>query len=96
MSQGDLAMISEIRAMLVRAADAWPLVTRLESSLEGDPRHSRAEQEMIQRLRSQISDLILAEREGLNVHTSAASVTLTALEGSIKKRTTGADGWPLA
>lgn len=96
MSADDLGTIRQLRATLSRPADAWPLVTRLETLLESDPRHSPAEQDLIRRLRSQISDLIAAEREGLNLHPSAASITLTALETSIRKRTTGADGWPLA
>ena len=92
----ELQILAELRKCLADAdAQTWDLVERLGSSLEGDPRHSDYERTLVQRLRSGVTDLIAAKRDGFNLHTTNASVAITALETSIKKRTTGADGWPM-
>jgi len=93
-----LTLLSKLRGALSPggSGDPWELVKRIESSLDADPRYSKAERELVARLRSGVSDVLLAHREGLNPHNGLASVAITALESSLKKRTTGTDGWPLA
>lgn len=95
---GDLEILAELRNALSDAPDkrAWELVERLDSSLDSDPRTSDYERKALARLKSSVSDLIAAQRDGLNPYTSTASVQISALESSIRKRTTGPDGWPLA
>jgi hypothetical protein len=92
----DLQILAELRTALPDAKRAWLLVERLESSLDSDPRTSEYERGALARLKSSVSELIAAQRDGLNLHTSDASVAITALETSIRKRTTGPDRWPLA
>lgn len=93
----DLALIAEIRTALsnLNMQAAWSGVQSLESTLERDPNYSHHEKQLIRQLRSQVSDVIAAKRNGLNPHTGSASATLTAVESSIRRRTTGADGWKL-
>jgi len=92
----DLALLVELRGALDQPRRAWELVERLGGSLEHDPRHSDYERALMSRLRAAVSEAIAAEREGLNSHHTNASVAITALETSIRKRTTGPDGYKLA
>lgn len=73
----------------------WTEVQFIESDLESDPRRTAADDANLARLKSGVSDLILAIREGLNPHLSIATVPLTALENSLRRRGFGPDGWPL-
>ena len=93
-----LDLIDELRTALgARSGDAvWDLVLLIDSSLETDPGATQDERALVRRLRSSVSDLIAARRDGLNADVGSSSVILTALEGSIKRRTTGPDGWKLA
>jgi hypothetical protein len=75
---------------------SWAAVESLESSLESDPRYSDYEKQLVRRLKEQVSELIGAKRDGREPYAGSANVTVSALESSIRKRTTGADGWPLA
>ncbi|MDJ0979260.1 MAG: hypothetical protein QNI87_12105 [Erythrobacter sp.] len=97
----DLELLSELRDLLDQEPTEtlciawWDRVLSVEASLEADPRTSEHEKKLVAQLRAAMSDLIRAYREGQNLHTSQASVAISALESSIQKRTTGADGWPL-
>jgi hypothetical protein len=93
-----LQLIEELRAALqARSGDAlWDLVSLIDSSLEGDPRASKDERALVRRLKTTVGDFIAARRDGLNAEPSQSTVLLTALESSVKRRTTGVDGWPLA
>lgn len=92
-----LQLIDELRtALATRSGDAvWDLVSLIDSSVETDP-GTQDERALVRRLKSSVSDLIAARRDGLNADPSQSSVILTALESSIKRRTTGPDGWKLA
>ena len=97
-----LEHLAELRSMLSKEPSEtlclswWDRVLMVEASLEIDPNFSKNERETVAQLREGISDLILAWRNGQSLHISRASVAITSLEGSVKKRTTGEDGWPLA
>jgi len=82
-------------ASLAEAEDWWPIVQRIEASLEFDPRYSKSEKETVGRLKQWVSEAILAVRQGLNPQCSSIAVSLTALQGSLERRTIGEDGWPL-
>ncbi len=91
-----LILLAEARAELSSPSDKlWQLVERIDQRVNGDPATTDAERALVTQLRSEVSDVFLAHREA---HTSSgsAAVTLTALESSIRRRSTGADGWPLA
>lgn len=96
----DLEILEELRGILSQEPTEtltiswWDRVLSVEASLAADPRTTEAERKLVSQLRAKVSDLILAFREGNNVHPSHASVTITALENSIKRRTVGEDGWP--
>lgn len=77
------------------AAETWTLVEQIESDLEGDPRLSNNERQSLQHLKSGVSDFIRAHREGLNPYAGTAQIAISALVSSLRKRTTGEDGWPL-
>jgi hypothetical protein len=91
----ELALIAQLRRALAEenAQAAWSAVQTIEVSLELDPRYSAAEKQLVRNLRSQVSDFIATKRDGLHPY---AGATVTALESSIRKRTTGPDGWKLA
>ncbi len=93
-----LELIGELRTALgARSGDAaWQLVSLIDSSLETDPRATQDERTLVRRLKSSVSDLIAARRDGLNAEASVTTAIVTALESSIKRRTTGPDGWKLA
>jgi hypothetical protein len=93
-----LELIGELRtALSTRSGDAvWELVSLVDSSLDIDPRATQDERALVRRLKSSVSDLIAARRDGLNAETSPSTVVLTALESSIRRRTTGPDGWKMA
>ena len=90
-----LKLIDELRTVLGdRSGDAvWDLVSLIDSSLEADPGSSSDERALVRRLKSSVSDLIAARRDGLNAELGQSNVILSALESSIKRRTTGPDGW---
>jgi len=99
---GTLELLAELRQMLSEQATPgdrgkwWDTVLLIESSLETDPRFSQQEKSLMTRLRSGVSDVIAAHNKNLNAQFSLATMPLTALETSVKRRTTGADGWPIA
>lgn len=67
----------------------------LETQLQLESGYSNSEKGLMHDLRGAFTDLISAHRQHLHPHTSRASVLINALETSIKRRTTGADGWPI-
>ncbi len=94
----ELELIDQLHTALNEfdADTAWSAVQRIEGSLELDPRYSTSEKKLVEHIKSQVSDIIRAKREGLTPHIGSARATIGALATSIKKRTTGPDGWPLA
>lgn len=94
----ELALIAQLRTAFAEesAQAAWSAVQSIEASLELDPRYSAAEKQLVRNLRAQVSDFIAAKRDGLHRYGGSAGATVTALESSIRKRTTGPDGWKLA
>ena len=72
------------------------LVEKLDTSLVFDVRYSADERHLVQHLRSGVSDIIEAQRRGVNnPDMSLATRPLTSLECSLRERTFGADGWML-
>jgi hypothetical protein len=89
-------LIAEARVALIEGDHRlWDLVQLIESSIEADPHGSMEELALVRRLQLDISDVYSARNEGKST-SGVASVTLSALEGLVKRRTTGADGWKLA
>jgi hypothetical protein len=75
----DLDLIIEMRIALqgLNFDKCWDGTLTLESSLDQDPRYPPHERALVRQLRSQVSDLIAAKRDGLNLHPGSASATLT-------------------
>jgi len=73
-----LQLIDELRTALGdRSGDAvWDLVSLVDSSLETDPGATSDERALVRRLKSNVSDLIAARRDGLNVEVSQLNVIL--------------------
>jgi hypothetical protein len=86
-----LRLIDELRTALGdRSGDAVSdIVCFIESSLETDLGATSDERALVRRLKSNVSALIAARRDGLNVEVTQSNVILSALESSIKGRTTG-------
>lgn len=99
--RGTLALIAELQKILTPAtsnADAkrrWELVQLIEGSLDSDARYSKQERQIVANLKSGVSNVIAAHRDGLNPVYSLALIPLYALNDSIMRRTIGLDGWPM-
>ena len=94
-----LGLLARLRECLSggQVEDCLDLVEKVDTSLVFDVRYSADERHLVQNLRSGVSDIIKVQREGLNSHDmSLATLPLTALETSLRKRTTGEDGWLLS
>jgi hypothetical protein len=93
-----LERLARLRSSLVEpltnegVANLWPTVQLIESALSDEK-----ERGLMRRVRSTITDVISAHRDGLpSPPVSSAVVAIGALDGYIRRRTTGVDGWPLA
>lgn len=94
-----LALLGELRSLLIEplsdgaVAAMWPKVLQVEASLWG---HAD-EDSMMRRVRSTITDVISAWNDKMpSPPVSSAAVAIGALDGHIRRRTTGADGYPIA
>jgi hypothetical protein len=68
----------------------------IRADLEFDSRTTKQERELLDQLDRGISAAIAQARDGhhpMSLHT--ARVAASALQSSLERRTTGADGWPL-
>jgi len=82
-----LELLSQLRATLNHHANANPKLLRLiEASLHGDPRSSRTEKQLVDRLKSQVTDQFAAKR--WSAHSNPAFLTISALEVAIQRRAT--------
>lgn len=96
-----LSLITDLKRVLTPSASSrdakrwWTLVQLIESSLDLDARYSKTERQLVSQLKSGMSEVIAARRDGLNPVYSLAFAPLYALENSIMRRTTGTDGYPL-
>jgi hypothetical protein len=68
----------------------------IEASLTSDMQSDKAIDRQVRYLKDKVTDVYSALREGLNPNYTSANVALTAIEGSLRRRTFGPDGWPLA
>ena len=93
-----LQLISRLRTELDAGSDdaIWTTVGLIASSVEWDERATKHERELVRQLKSSASDLFVAKRNHLNNDTHRVGVTISALESSIKRRSIGPDGWPMA
>jgi hypothetical protein len=93
-----LQLLEELRTALEGSdPDAiWELVGRITADVETDRRAPKSDLADVRRLNSAVGEFLAARRDGLNADVSRPRVILTGLENSIKRRTTGPDGWPLA
>jgi hypothetical protein len=92
----DFKIIRELRSAVAKLDDrVWTLFEILESAIGGDPRRTSKEGEMVRRARLKAAEAFLAKQKGLNLDNTPALAALGALETSIRKRTTGPDGWRL-
>lgn len=97
-----LAKLTELRAALSEPpseeafAKWWNLVQSIEFALQDQRGGGQREEGLMHDLRTAVSDIIAAHSRNLNPYVGRANVIITALESSLKKRTTGTDGWPLA
>ncbi len=93
-----LGLLARLRECLSKgdAQHCLDLVEKVDTSLVFDVRYSADERHLIQHLRSGVSEIIEAQRERVdNPDMSLATIPLTALEGSLRKRAFGEDGWML-
>lgn len=77
-------------------SELWSHVEGLDIDLLSDPRCSEEERQLVAQLQSGVSDIIGALNESKTPYTHSTLVAISALESSLKRRTTGEDGWPLA
>ena len=70
----------------------WTLVLRIQSSIDSDPRASKADHEAIRRLREGVSEVYGALNRGHEPSYSAATRAVTGLQNMLEARTTGFDG----
>ena len=94
-----LGLLAKLRECLSggQTQHCLDLVERVETSLVSDVRYSAEERHLVQHLRSGISGIVEAQREEASSHDmSFATLPLTALETSLRKRITGEDGWLLS
>jgi len=91
----DLRQALLLQASPDQQANAWDLVMSIESDLDSDARCSDLERGHVRRIRQGVSDVIAAHNQGLNPVLSLALIPIGSLESSLRKRTTGVDGWPL-
>ncbi|MDG4874164.1 hypothetical protein P9273_03505 [Mesorhizobium sp. WSM4935] len=82
-------------APLDEAMSWWDVVQRIESSLEFDRGRTKADGEAVERLKSAISEMIAAFRQGLHPEPGPARRALMSIQQSVERRTTGVDGYPL-
>jgi hypothetical protein len=80
-----LELLSQLRAALNPLSDeTWALVQLIHSSVDADPRSSKVERQIIERLRSEVTDRLAVK--GKSSHLSPVFVTISALEASIERR----------
>ena len=84
-----LELLSQLRATLNYHANA-KLLRLIEASLNADPRSSRTEKQLVDRLKSQVTDRFAAKN--WSAHSNDAFLTISALEVAIQRRATGSDG----
>lgn len=96
-----LNMLADLRSDLRKpltdelATEIWDKVLSIETQLEGS-RHWKAEEPLVRRLRSTVSDVFAARNAGAkSLPIANASVAVTALESAVQRTTSGEDGWPL-
>lgn len=70
----------------------WALVLRVQSSIDGDPRASKADNDAMRRLREGVSEVYGALNRGHKPSYSAATRAITGLQTMLEARTTGFDG----
>jgi len=70
----------------------WTLVLRVQSSIDGDPRASKADHDAMRRLRDGVSEVYGALNRGYEPSYSAATRAVTGLQNLLEARTTGFDG----
>ena len=92
-----LALLAELRQMLTEQSGPiererwWDLVLRIEFMLDADPRIGMTEMNNMLRLRSGVGAAIAAINQGQGPVMSLATMPLTALESSIRRRASGPD-----
>ena len=70
----------------------WNLVLRVQSSIDGDARASKAERDGMRRLREGVSEVYGALNRGQEPSYSAATRAIVGLQHMLEGRTTGFDG----
>lgn len=70
----------------------WTSVLRVQSSIDGDPRASKADQDAMRRLREGVSEVYGALNRGYEPSYSAATRAIIGLQNMLEARTTGFDG----
>lgn len=103
MASTTLAKLDELLASLRADADEdafpkwWELVEWITSDIEQDPRATSGDKELVERLRSGVSELMGDIREKVpNPYVSKGRLAASSLRSSVAKRTTQEDGWPAA
>jgi hypothetical protein len=85
------SLIAELRTKLnsfprTSADECWKTVQAIEFCLATDPTFDDRERVLLQRLKSVVSDIIAAHWEGIAVPPGLATLPLSALDGSIRRR----------
>jgi hypothetical protein len=70
----------------------WPLVLKVQSWIDGDPRASKADHDAMRRLREGVSEVYGTLNRGHEPSYSAATRAITGLQNILEVRTTGFDG----
>ena len=73
----------------------WDWCMKIEASMEADMHATDHEKATIDRLKQAVSRAIASVRKNHEPDTFSIGVSLTALQHSIERRTTGADGYPV-
>ena len=85
-----LELLSQLRATLNRTSSAAPeLLQLIDAAIYADPGSSMVEKQFVARLKGEVADHIAAKRWG--AHVDPAFLTISALEASIQRRSTGSD-----
>jgi len=70
----------------------WGLVLKIQSSIDGDARATKADLAAMQRLREGVSEVYGAFNRGLEPSYSAATRAIIGVQNLLEARTTGFDG----
>lgn len=102
MSDHALKSLGELRDALsetyseTTAIKLWDRALSAEAELAIDPTYSDDQRKLVSKLRTALTELMSAHRDGLEAQLSPVLVAIGNLEASIKRGSIGEDGFPVA